>query len=84
MMLKKPVMLGIAKLTAGSAMVVLLLAGCATTTSPISHSYDAPSRLMKAWDEQEQKNGKAPYWSKALFGEALHEIVERDAQIESK
>jgi hypothetical protein len=39
---------------------------------------------MKAWDEQEQKNGKAPYWSKALFGEALHEIVERDAQIESK
>jgi hypothetical protein len=80
---KKSVMLGIAKSILGLVMAVLPLAGC-TTTKPISHSYDAPSRLMKAWDEKEQQNGKAPYWSKALFGEALHEIVERDAQIESR
>jgi len=65
-------------------MAGLLLAGCATTTSPIAVSHDAPSRLMRSWDEEEAKNGAAPYWAKALFGEALHEIVERDAQIESK
>ncbi|NBO26167.1 MAG: hypothetical protein EBU96_05125 [Actinobacteria bacterium] len=81
---KKQGMLGIGKSTAGLVMAGLLLTGCATTTSPISSSYDAPSRLMRSWDEQEKKNGQAPYWAKALFGEALHEIVERDAQIDAK
>lgn len=81
---KRPEMQGIGKLIAGSVMVGLLLAGCATTTSPIAISHDAPSRLMRSWDEQEKEKGAAPYWAKALFGEALHEIVERDAQIDAK